>query len=569
MTLKNAKIRTKLIALVTISLIFLGVVAGTAYYSMDKMDRYSEDVFDYSLQPIIWQGQIRTNNRAIDSFILEILLDKEYDLKEERRLDIIESEEETHEYVEKLENILLSDEQVANLQEFKKANQEYIEGLGQVIDLAFADKQDEGYALFLSDVQESRRVANAYMRDIEVYLEEYADNLNDEITESNNVSSAIIIAIFVLSLIVEVVVAIIIIRMIVSPIQEVKTLMSAAEDGDLTVEGTYTSEDELGQLMNSFNQMMSRLRGLMRQVNGISEQVAASSQELTASAEQTTEATNEITISIQQVAEGAEAQERGAAESSLAINEMSIGIQQIAESTSSVSELALETNQGANQGFESLKKVIEQMDTINSSVNQSATVVQELRVSSNQIGKIIEVITTIADQTNLLALNAAIEAARAGEHGQGFSVVAEEVRTLAEQSKQSADQITVLIHKIQEDTSQAVDVMHQGTEEVKTGVIVVNEAEESFKTILHNIDLVSARIQETSAVSEEMSASVEQVNASIEEIAQVSQVSAGNTLTVASASEEQLASMEEITSASVSLSKIAEELQSNVSQFRV
>lgn len=209
------------------------------------------------------------------------------------------------------------------------------------------------------------------------------------------------------------------------------------------------------------------------------------------------------------------------------------------------------------------------MDTINSSVNQSATVVQELRVSSNQIGKIIEVITTIADQTNLLALNAAIEAARAGEHGQGFSVVAEEVRTLAEQSKQSADQITVLIHKIQEDTSQAVDVMHQGTEEVKTGVIVVNEAEESFKTILHNIDLVSARIQETSAVSEEMSASVEQVNASIEEIAQVSQVSAGNTLTVASASEEQLASMEEITSASVSLSKIAEELQSNVSQFRV
>lgn len=552
-----------------IGLVFLGIVAGTGFYSMSKMDSYSEAMYDESLEPIVWASEVRINNRAIDGFVLEILLDEEESLKKERQENILEREKDSKMYADQLAEVLLSEEQLVHLKAYQIANQDYVAGIDRVIELAFAGKSEEGYALFISEVQVNRRAANDYLSEIAAYLEEYANDLNNEISDSNRVSNIIIFSVFLLSLVVELLVAIVIIRMIVQPIQEVKGLMSAAENGDLTVEGTYTSADELGQLMNSFNQMMSRLRTLMQQVNGISEQVSDSSEELTASAEQTTQATNDITISIQEVAEGAETQEKGAAETSIAINELSIGIQQIAETTSDISELALETNQGASRGFEALKKVIEQMDTIDHSVNRSASVVQELGESSNQIGNIIEVITMIADQTNLLALNAAIEAARAGEYGRGFSVVAEEVRTLAEKSKESADQITTLIHKIQEDTSQAVSVMSQGTEEVKTGVLVVNEAEDSFKSILNNIDLVSVRIQDSSAVSEEMSASVQQVNATIEEIAQVSQESAGNTLTVASASEEQLASMEEITAASVLLSKIAEELHDSVRQFKV
>ncbi|MBS4202350.1 cache domain-containing protein [Bacillus sp. FJAT-49732] len=367
-----------------------------------------------------------------------------------------------------------------------------------------------------------------------------------------------------------IILSIIFTRSIVRPIVMInKQLKEISEgEGDLTKELSVYSQDEVGDLANSFNKMLKNLRAMIRQIDLISEQVAASSEELTASAEQTTHATNQITTSIQEVASGTETQVQGANESSVAMSEMANGMQQVAETTSSVSELATGTSKEAINGHESLQKVILQMNNINEAVNDSATVVKELREHSEQIGKITDVITSIAEQTNLLALNAAIESARAGENGRGFAVVADEVRKLAEQSKDSADQIAELIQKIQSDTSHAANVMDKGTQEVKVGVEVVHEAEEGFKMILQLIDQVTTQIQEASAVSEEMSASVEQVNASVEEISRIAQVSAANTQNVASASEEQLASMEEIVSSATALSKMATELQMHVSQFK-
>ncbi|MDY0409834.1 methyl-accepting chemotaxis protein [Virgibacillus soli] len=179
----------------------------------------------------------------------------------------------------------------------------------------------------------------------------------------------------------------------------------------------------------------------------------------------------------------------------------------------------MDTSTEANSGNHSIQQVIQQMEKIDKVVDNSASIVKQLGDHSKEIGKIIDVITTIADQTNLLALNAAIESARAGEHGRGFAVVADEVRNLAEQSKSSAEQIAAFIEKIQADTSFAVDAMDMGTKEVKLGMEVVQEAEKGFKKILRLIEHVTAQTQETSAASEEMSASLEQVNSSMGEIA--------------------------------------------------
>lgn len=359
-------------------------------------------------------------------------------------------------------------------------------------------------------------------------------------------------------------------RQISKPIKAISASAKKIANGDLKLENIQVkSKDETGILAQAFNQMTSNLKVLIGQVKANSELIASSSEELSASAEQTTEATNQIATSIQEVASGAETQRQGAYESAQAMKEMAVGVQQVAETTSSVAELTMETNKEANNGHESLKKVINQMDTIHTVVNNSASVVQELGGHSKEIGNIIAVITSIADQTNLLALNATIEAARAGEHGRGFAVVADEVRNLAEQSKQSADQITSLIEKIQNDTNSAVAVMNQGTEEVKIGMNVVYEAEKGFNKILQLVEQVTSQIQEASAASEEMSASVEEVYASIEEISRIAKDSANYSQSVAASSEEQLATMEEIASSATSLSKIAVDLQEQVSQFKI
>ncbi len=378
------------------------------------------------------------------------------------------------------------------------------------------------------------------------------------------------ISLGVFAVIISLIIAMIMGTIISRPIKGMAKAAQKIAEGDLTAEQIrIKNRDEVGDLALAFNQMAQNLKGLITNVSQNTAQVSASAAELTASADQTIQATEQITSAMQEVASGSEAQGKNATESSQAMKNMTNGIQQLASTTAAVSELAIETNTEANKGNESLHRVITQMDTINTAVLESANVVKNLGNHSVEIGNIISIITDIAEQTNLLALNAAIEAARAGDHGRGFAVVADEVKKLAEQSKKSAEQIAGLISEIQQETNRAVTVMDTGTQEVQVGMRVVKVAEEGFSKIVDLIEQVSKQIQEATTVSEEMSSSAEQIYASFDEIATIAQTSSSNLQNVASASEEQLATIEEVAASAATLSTMAEELQTQVSRFKV
>ncbi|MFJ7669149.1 methyl-accepting chemotaxis protein [Lysinibacillus sp. NPDC097195] len=374
----------------------------------------------------------------------------------------------------------------------------------------------------------------------------------------------------VFAVIISLIIAMIMGTIISRPIKGMAKAAQKIAEGDLTAEQIrIRNRDEVGDLALAFNHMAQNLKDLITNVGHNTVQVSASAAELTASAEQTIQATEQITSAMQEVASGSEAQGKNATESSQAMKNMTNGIQQLAATTAAVSELAIDTNTEANKGNESLQRVITQMDTINTAVLESANVVKNLGNHSVEIGNIISIITDIAEQTNLLALNAAIEAARAGDHGRGFAVVADEVKKLAEQSKKSAEQIAGLISEIQQETNRAVTVMDTGTQEVQIGMTVVKVAEEGFSKIVDLIEQVSKQIQEATTVSEEMSSSAEQIYASFDDIATIAQTSSANLQNVASASEEQLATIEEVAASAATLSTMAEELQSQVSRFKV
>ena len=374
----------------------------------------------------------------------------------------------------------------------------------------------------------------------------------------------------IFAVLISLIIAMIMGTIISRPIKGMAKAAQKIAEGDLTAEQIrIKNRDEVGDLALAFNQMAQNLKNLITNVSQNTVQVSASAAELTASADQTIQATEQITSAMQEVASGSEAQGKNATESSQAMKNMTNGIQQLASTTAAVSELAIETNTEANKGNDSLQRVISQMDTINTAVLESATVVKKLGNHSVEIGNIISIITDIAEQTNLLALNAAIEAARAGDHGRGFAVVADEVKKLAEQSKNSAEQIAGLISEIQQETNRAVTVMDTGTQEVQVGMKVVKVAEEGFSKIVDLIEQVSKQIQEATTVSEEMSSSAEQIYASFDDIATIAQTSSSNLQNVASASEEQLATIEEVAASAATLSTMAEELQSQVSKFKV
>ena len=353
------------------------------------------------------------------------------------------------------------------------------------------------------------------------------------------------------------------------PIEEISKQVTMIGDGDLSVNITYSSKDELGILARAVSMAIGNFRQMIVNVQEASETVSASSEELTASTEQLAQAADQVAIAITDVANGTMNQMQAVDNTMLVVEQMSAGLQQIAANTGSVSEIALKTSSSAQEGGKAVEKVTSQMANIQTSVNNSAQVVAKLGERSKEIGQIVDTISGIAGQTNLLALNAAIEAARAGEQGRGFAVVAEEVRKLAEQSQQAAKEIATLIGEIQGDTDKAVMVMDEGLSEVKKGTEVANSAGQSFVEIASLIENVSDQIHDISAAIEQMASGSQQIVTSVKDIAQISKAATGQTQTVSAATEEQSASIQEIASSSTDLATMAGNLQAIVSKFKI
>ncbi len=358
--------------------------------------------------------------------------------------------------------------------------------------------------------------------------------------------------------------------MIARPVVKMADMLNDIADGDLTMDPiSVKNKDEIGMLADGINHMGTNLATLIRQVRATSEQVAAASEELTASAEQTSIATEQIATTIGEVAGGSQEQVSTVENIVEAMNQLSAGIQQIAVSMQNMSEASSRSLQVAEGGNETIQQTIGQMDAIHTSMNSTSQVVRELGNQSQEITKIVDVISDIAGQTNLLALNAAIEAARAGEQGRGFAVVADEVRKLAEQSSVSAQQIGQLINTIQELTDKAVEAMKSGTDEVTGGRELVYQSGEAFRSLYETVAEVSNQVGDVSAATQQMTASTEHVVGSIDVISSMAETAASSTQEVSASAEEQLASMEEISSSSNALSQLAEEMNEAINKFKV
>lgn len=535
-----------------------------SFYSIKRIDSSYSDLVNRRALVVKNSKEIQNLASREISGLRGILLDE---------ADAVESFEkivsQLNEMIEQTKDLVKSQENIDNFEKLLALNKNFSEKSAQVINLLKTNNAaakdmatNEAYPI----AREIRDLTDQIVLNQQTRMEEES-RINSEMVKS------VVLTVNILSvsaILLSVIIGIVISRMISKPVELMSQVASKIAEGDLTVERVKVkNRDEIGKLANAFNQMAENLRDLIQNVGSSSELVASTSEELTASAEQTTSATNQIAASIQNVVSSAEAQGKKLEESARAMQEMSVGIQQVAESASTVSEAAVTTMEEARKGNESLQRVIHQMNLIHDSVDHTANVVRRLEERSKEIDNITRVITEISNQTNLLALNAAIEAARAGEHGRGFAVVADEVRKLAEQCKESADQIATLIKDIKEDTNQAVEVMEKGTKETADGLVIVDEAKKGFERILLSIEKVAEQTQEASAVAQQMSATVEEINASTEHIATLANETTGYTQTVAAASEEQLASMEEITASATALSQMAEELRLLFRKFKI
>lgn len=358
-------------------------------------------------------------------------------------------------------------------------------------------------------------------------------------------------------------------RYIIRNIIRVNDLSKSMAQGDFTRKLPPGGHDEFGEMSTRFNQMIEGIHGLLNETINHTHLVASTSNQLTGSAGQTAQATEAVVKAIQEVAAGASTQQNSTEEAARAMEEVAIGIGRIAESSSVVSESAHTAAQTARAGNQIVQHAVETIQSLNQTVATSAQVINQLGIRSAEIGTMIDIIMKISQQTNLLALNAGIEAARAGAHGKGFAVVAEEVKKLSEQTKEATIHVTQVVSEIQRETKHAIEMMQKGANEADQGMELVNQSGGFFGEILDRITLVNEQISEVTAVSEQMSASFEEITATITQLSQIADESAVNTSGVASISQEQLASIEEMASSAETLAKMSEQLQLLVEKFKI
>jgi Methyl-accepting chemotaxis protein (MCP) signalling domain/Protoglobin len=289
----------------------------------------------------------------------------------------------------------------------------------------------------------------------------------------------------------------------------------------------------------------AHLKGMVRvPLQGISRALGtlrATSSQMASSSEEAGRAVGEIARAASEVAGGAERQARM--------------VEKTRESAGKTAEVAGEASAAAQEGYQAAAEAVTAMTSVREASSVVSSVMAGLAAKSDEIGGIVETISGIAGQTNLLALNAAIEAARAGDQGRGFSVVAEEVRRLAEQSREAAEKIAELITEIQAETGSAVSAVGDSGAQIDSGAEIVARARESFAAISERVKDISGRI--------------DQIVASTTEVASVAEQSSAAAQEMSASTEQTSASTEEVAAAAAGLATTAEDLASIVAGFQL
>jgi len=332
-----------------------------------------------------------------------------------------------------------------------------------------------------------------------------------------------------------------IIASITKPLWHAKLVTSEIANGNLTKRIELRSKDEIAEICNSINDIVVHFHDVISRVSHNTQQVASASTLLSSASEQ--------------MASGAARVAEQAATVATASEEMAVTSNEIAFNCTQAAAGSQQANDAAATGSDVVKATIQGMNQIAEKVRESSVTIGSLGSLSEQIGAIVKTINDIADQTNLLALNAAIEAARAGEHGRGFAVVADEVHALAEKTSSATREIAEMIKSVQQQTKGAIKVMESGVTRVEQGTVEAAKSGNALEEILQQISSVTLQVNQIATAAEQQTATTDEISCNIQNINAVCQETAR--------------SAQESASSALQLSRLAEEQQKLVGQFKL
>ena len=315
----------------------------------------------------------------------------------------------------------------------------------------------------------------------------------------------------------------------------------AEGEGDLTVVIDESAKDETGDVARAFNQFVAKIHKVITGVIDSTMQLSSAAEELSTVSQQTGQGVDNLSSEVEQVA--------------TAMNEMAATVRDVASNAEQAASSAQEANISAENGVNVIKETVASVSQLSREIDSSSEAIHELKVDSENISSVLDVIKSIADQTNLLALNAAIEAARAGEQGRGFAVVADEVRSLAQRTQKSTSEIEMMIDKIQNGTIKVVESMNRSREQTSHVVEKTDETGQMLTFITASIASINDMNTQIATAAEQQSAVAEEINRNVFNVQELTIQSATSTTQIASTSHE--------------LAILGEELKVQVKQFKI
>ena len=318
--------------------------------------------------------------------------------------------------------------------------------------------------------------------------------------------------------------AMVLLRSILAPLAILKQAAGRVAEGDLTQPLRPVGRDEITEVQRSVQQMQQNLRDTLQRIQGSATQLASAAEELHAVTDDTARGITRQNDEVQQAA--------------TAVTEMSAAVDEVAGNATRTSTASSEVEHEARDGLRQVAATRESIDQLGGKLGQTATTIERLAAEAESIGQVLVVIQGIADQTNLLALNAAIEAARAGEAGRGFAVVADEVRSLAQRTHSSTQEIERMIGAIQSATQAAVKDMQESGEVAGNSQRMAGQADQALARIAERVSQINEMNLVIASAAEEQAQVAREVDRNLVTIRDIAQQSAAGAQQTSAASDE-------------------------------